>query len=568
MKAEGIPLEFDRLFLDALNPEELRRLQLSLGTKASPGWLKLLQDCLLDLNTGASRHKPNLSIEENLALPMATYFARKFLAAHREGINQLMTRSVWRSLERSLRSRLASTARFAAQWAWQVFCGTPGLRALACSDSTTTRLARIYFKEGIEKRTIFLLCANPALARLWAVQAELWLKATGDFLQHAEEFAVGWKQKQRFRITAIAPDQSDLHRGNRSVIHVRLNDGSEWYYKPRSGNAELLWAVVLKAAGPFVRRRFHKPQLIAGDGHCWMESVSHKPCRNSREAREFFFKAGVILSLLHRLRGVDFHADNLIAHGSQPVLTDCEALLHPPVDPLLRSIRGTGFLPMFDQVNGAGDSLSALSRITFGPHAVMVGKRRVYASDFCDAIVAGFEMPGASSRGRRSITSALSTIVQETEFRFSRHLFRSTAEYNAILDGSLRPGVLRSSSARRSYLKRLCRKGGHNSFQIEAEVAALEQNDIPIFHGTPAPIRRLNQNQLKQEVRELGRACRHLSKRVRLNAHTYPGPSLSCSYAPLGRVRKPGAPPNVLYRLGQTGRQWKGCFIRRHKQSY
>jgi hypothetical protein len=379
---------------------EVERLSSWLANGPSrPSWLKLMQICWSDLSGKvATQYDSKLNIAENLARPVASHFSARLYNDHRSRINLLLTRSAWISLEQSLLSRLAFTVRFAAQWTWQAFCNTPGLVGRLGRHYSERKLAQLYFERGVEKRTLQLLVTNPALARLWAVQSELWLQANSKFLRDLQQLMdKDSKRDKACRVVALETDRSDWHHGNRSVMRVRFRDQSEWYYKPRSGKGEFLWATAIGAMDKLHKRSSYVPRLIEGDEHCWMKAVSHKPCVQWREAKEFFFRAGFILHLIYRLRGVDFHADNLVAHGSHPVLIDCETLLHPETVSLLRSIRGTGFVPMRD---GAKAGVSALGRNAFGSHAVMVGKRRAYPADFT-AFIVDKERSENESKNRR-----------------------------------------------------------------------------------------------------------------------------------------------------------------------
>ena len=59
-----------------------------------------------------------------------------------------------------------------------------------------------------------------------------------------------------------------------------------------------------------------------------MEHIDYKSCFNKNEANDFYTRSGNLLCLLYLLNAVDFHHENLIAHGSFPVLVDLESLFH------------------------------------------------------------------------------------------------------------------------------------------------------------------------------------------------------------------------------------------------
>jgi type 2 lantibiotic biosynthesis protein LanM len=63
----------------------------------------------------------------------------------------------------------------------------------------------------------------------------------------------------------------------------------------------------------------------------WMEFVPQLPCQSVAEVQTYYQRAGALLCLLYALESVDCHLENLIAHGSHPVLIDLETLFHPYV---------------------------------------------------------------------------------------------------------------------------------------------------------------------------------------------------------------------------------------------
>ena len=65
--------------------------------------------------------------------------------------------------------------------------------------------------------------------------------------------------------------------------------------------------------------------------HGWCEYVSALPCKDELEIKKFFQRSGMLLCLVHVLEGQDFHYENLIAQGENPVLIDLEALLHSQI---------------------------------------------------------------------------------------------------------------------------------------------------------------------------------------------------------------------------------------------
>jgi hypothetical protein len=359
-----------------------------------------------------------------------------------------------------------------------------------------------------------LLAFYPALARLWMVRVQCWLDVAVEFRLRTKEFLRTHLQSadQKLRsVKSIVPDCSDVHNGNRAVMRIRFANGSEWYYKPRSGRHELDWFNLLRWINNHgFKIPFKTPRVIPRKQHCWMEAVTHRSCRNRREIEAYYFRAGSILYLVDFLRGVDFHAGNLVAHGSQPVLTDCETLSHPKLRISRHvtageesSILRTGMLPIRNAALDDGNEVSALGRREFGPHSVRLNRRLVFAKHFTRQIINGFramhDFLGATTTRRRGFGK----IVERFHKIPCRYVYRPTAQYSWMLEHALSPRLLGDGLDRSLFLEALCRDRLIPDRHIKTEVADLERGDIPIFHGPPAKARYLSKTKMHAAIATL-----------------------------------------------------------------
>jgi len=251
--------------------------------------------------------------------------------------------------------------------------------------------------------------------------------------------------------------------------------------------------------------RFALIDVVSQDDHCWMESVRHLQCRNRKEAAFYYFRAGALSCLIHWLRGVDFHAGNIIAAGGQPVFVDCETLFHPDVrlprhaSRQERSILRTGIMPIATAVRPRSDSVSALGRTTWGSHSVQIRRKTVSASEFVDSIADGFRTMHRflSRRYRSKDKREILKYVRRIPYRQIR---RPTATYCLLLERSLSAAALRNGVARRRYLAQSEELGipiRHH------EIKDLENGDIPILHGKASVTRSFSARLLNRNLRIL-----------------------------------------------------------------
>jgi lantibiotic modifying enzyme len=394
----------------------------------------------------SDRWNPALSIAGNLALPIANSTCDQFFNAPDDTL-PFVSRTVGAALKRSLLQRLAFTA---SQVAEQEFSGVQPAY------------------DGLVEATRSLLRGYPGLARLWMVQCENWKAFARDFLDHASAFSKTISLDSI--LTSAEPDLSDLHAGNRTVIRARFADGSQWYYKPRSGKQELIWSRLLQE----INRAdfavcFTVPRIVSGTAHCWMEATLSRACRNRSEVASHAYRSGTLLYLLYRLRGVDFYADNVVADGAHPVFVDCETLLHPDLTnsnerTVELALSRTGMLPFENYERGALRTIR--DRRGLVPY-----------SEFADSVANGFAaMHEFLAHKGTDLLNRTVALLSEQEVRY---VYRPSLQYWEMLHRSLAPDLMRDSSGRSMFLRACC-QAAPPSIKRE-ELRALEQADIPLL---------------------------------------------------------------------------------------
>ncbi|WP_329361959.1 type 2 lanthipeptide synthetase LanM family protein [Streptomyces sp. NBC_00669] len=122
--------------------------------------------------------------------------------------------------------------------------------------------------------------------------------------------------------------KGDTHGGGRSVGVATFASGARAVYKPRPLSMHRHFNDVIdwyngRLPGP---SRLRTLTVVDRGEHGWVEFVAPAPCADSAAATRYFHRQGALLALLHSLGGVDFHFENLIAVGDQPVPIDLESL--------------------------------------------------------------------------------------------------------------------------------------------------------------------------------------------------------------------------------------------------
>jgi type 2 lantibiotic biosynthesis protein LanM len=265
-----------------------------------------------------------------------------------------------------------------------------------------------------------------------------------------------------------------------------------------------------------------------------MEFIDARPCRSRDEAALYYRRAGGLLAVLHALRGVDCHFENIIAHGDQPVLVDLETILHPALPHqessrfdrrlagriLTQSVLRVGLLP----VPFGGDDparaidLSGMASVegAMSPDRVLQWERR--GTDEMRVVRERVEMPGAENRAflddqplnavdfRAEIAEGFAVLyrllVRERDAllapggpirRFGsdtvRVVIRATRAYGMLLSESLHPDLLRDALDRDRFFDRLwVGVDEHPTLAriVGAEHRDLRRSDIPYFFCRPS----------------------------------------------------------------------------------
>jgi hypothetical protein len=451
--------------LQGSTPEERSR-------KTRPGWLRTFRSLLEYLPTVATKPDVGVSIVENLIAPVVTLAWQTFASVNKAKLGMLSPEAA-STLRSVLSRRLARTASQAANWEIQAATADRSLlRNL--SPGGEPNVHEYFFSGGVENEVIRLLENYPALARLWSVQIESWRKFFGDFLRHAAVFA----RRSRFKphISSLEADLSDPHEGNRTVVRARFGEDRQWFYKPRPGRQECEWFDLLRwINGKGFPYPFQILAVICRDTHCWMERAQPRNCRDQNEASALCFRLGALMCLVHLLRGVDFHPENVVAAGDQPVIVDCETLLHP--DTFLpeharaedASIRRSGMLTIVKQIAGGR----------------MAGSE---PGERVEHLTGGFRTMHDFIDQDPDVLSHLVKWARRLREVPARNIYRPTVHYHALLEGSLTPSLLASGGKRSLFLQAHCRDGVTSPQRARAEARVLEDGDIPVFRSKPFPI--------------------------------------------------------------------------------
>lgn len=176
----------------------------------------------------------------------------------------------------------------------------------------------------------------PVLARQVALLSEQWHTTTSEMLTRLFQ---DWSEIQERFWPAQPPgalqqaqvQAGDRHKGGRSVQILFFTSGAGLVYKPRSLALDAHFQALLHwLNGQRQLPHLRILRILEREEYGWVEWVQVDPagCTAVEEIERFYVRQGINLALLYTLNATDFHHENILAAGEDPVLIDLEALFH------------------------------------------------------------------------------------------------------------------------------------------------------------------------------------------------------------------------------------------------
>lgn len=378
----------------------------------------------------------------------------------------------------------------------------------------------------------------PLLARQLVTRVGLWVDTSLEFLGR---LCADWEDIRRVlspgrepgRLAAVRTGMGDVHRGGHAVMSAAFSSGLKLVYKPRPVATDVHFQELLawvNARG--LPTPFQLTPLVARPGHGWFTFVEGAGCDSEEEVRRFYRRMGGLLALLYVLEGTDFHFENVIASGEQPILVDLESLLHPTLrvsermEELRRelevydSVLRIGLLPgrAWEDQRTAGVDISGMGNpegktgnrpapavvgagtdeftFTRRPGRFRRGLNRptlrgedVDPLQYEGAVAEGFnELYAVLERHRGELLAEGGLLASLTGAEV-RVLLRPTFVYKAMLLEGAHPDLLRNALDRDRYFEKLWLNVDRFPFVTQishAERASLDRGDVPLFTTFPA----------------------------------------------------------------------------------
>jgi type 2 lantibiotic biosynthesis protein LanM len=514
----------------------------------SPSFLLYTGDKMEDFGYRDPDHP--IPFEEILS-PFIKIASQKLL--DRIGDNySLLSKDSHASLQRSLLRRLSHIFSRSLFLEFSIF------RALKNSCSThyfhdnQTISGKIVYNNFVQKMlpiglTEFLK-EYAVLARLAAIAIDFWVDSMNEFVSRlaadkSEIRSHFCHQQDPGVVIEVFPAISDFHHDGRTVISIVFTSGLKLVYKPRNlGIEESFFSLLNWINKKSSSLSFRVLQILNKSTHGWMEFIDAHFCEKKQSVKAFYRKAGGLLCVLHVLRGSDFHGENIIAAGENPVIFDLEVLFRNTrresstpnslsekvFCQLNNSVLAVGLLPHWEYgVNGQCFDLSGLGCTTgqetcFKSWSIsnintdsMSGQLN-YIETFSEKnlpakenislllnrhkedIIEGFQEIYHLLVSYRNNLSIPSSPLRSMACQRTRFLLRSTGEYFSLANKLLEPKFLRNDADWSLLLNSLRQnsllKDNHVESFVESEIRSMRKMDIPIFSSSPDSLDVINES--------------------------------------------------------------------------
>jgi type 2 lantibiotic biosynthesis protein LanM len=441
--------------------------------------------------------------------------------------------SARRALDRQLLAHLSFVANLtlAEDFSHFRFQRAPvfAFEALWNQTETSTELYDAYVAQLLGAGLTQLMGRRPVLARLLGQSVNQWVSATSNL---CHRFAVDFSLlKETFRwgcsssdsaIEMVHTDLSDRHSGGQTVAELVLSCSSRVIYKPRTVRTE---EVFYRFLSQLSSERLSLPlrilKVIDRCNYGWCEVAVPSACSSLEGVARFYYRAGMLLAVLHLLAITDIHCENIIASGEHPVVVDLETMMNawvPASGSSPWNVLNTGFLPRWqtapdghrfdlsglaaDGTQDAGIRRRSWLRVNSDqmhlsdPLSVSASMRHrplfehitPSVQDYSVALIAGFEeMYTHLMHCRDSLLSNQAVLGMFDDLE-SRVLLRGTASYTHMQLRLLHPEFMASGIDRSIELEWLARPlSGPVSHKCdrrriyEHERDPMEKLDVPTF---------------------------------------------------------------------------------------
>jgi type 2 lantibiotic biosynthesis protein LanM len=456
--------------------------------------------------------------------------------------SNLLSRVAYKILERDLLERMVALGTKTLAFEFDRYRESHSTLDKTAILASQDRAIYDRFIADLRSAEIDLFTKYPVLDLLLTKTRNLWIDSTHEFIDRldadisllSQTFANGSNLGQ---LQEIETALGDRHHHGRSVFALKFESGIEVIYKPKNLGLDVafnelsIWCNRQNISLPFRTLKILDREASAlpnRQEYGWQEVIKQQPCTDRSAVQNFYYRSGMMLSLLYVLGAKDCAHQNVIACGEYPLLIDADSLLCPVLkgendpdrwfdDSVLRS----GFLPRWNGDDFAANALDSsvlgnifpkqtnatrewqfintegmqlvpkTTIIPAGKNAVVLDGKTISPQSYLAETIGGFEEISELFIDCRDTLLSEKSPLQAFANCKSRIQIRPAITYGAIVNRTLDPQSLQADSEDRILINRLLRHRVPSTIEtsdpagldriFQAEARALQQLDIPCF---------------------------------------------------------------------------------------
>lgn len=136
---------------------------------------------------------------------------------------------------------------------------------------------------------------------------------------------------ENLAILNIDPSSGDIHNGEGTSV-ITFSNHTKLIYKPCSVSITNSYNKFIDWVSFKLDVHLKTFAVLCRKDYGWIEFVNNDPATTKDEIQEYYYKCGILLATTLILGSKDYHRENVISCGSNPVIIDHETIVQPFID--------------------------------------------------------------------------------------------------------------------------------------------------------------------------------------------------------------------------------------------
>lgn len=301
-------------------------------------------------------------------------------------------------------------------------------------------------------------------------------------------------------IEDLSSQKGDEHQNGEQSLIFNLSCGRKICYKPRCLKIEKSFYDFAAQLG---FDELYQVSYVVKDSYGWMEYIPHTSCTETSQLETYYFRSGLLLSLLYILEAEDIHHENVIAFGDQPVIIDLETLFHHRDDSVSdknktqtskqlelgnHTVLKTHFIPQYFNMD-AEQEMAAIfpvydKEVPIKNSIPLYNNSPIPVNEYIEQFIEGFSQGYRRILANKKQLSGTESPLKLFESCTARYISRSTHIYVRLIKASQHLSQQKSLDKANNLFDKLAIDADDRGFLktlINAEKKSLLAGEIPRF---------------------------------------------------------------------------------------